>query len=282
MSTSLTVPDKDIVVLVEIEYGNGSFLRFCDMQETLDLPGMGVFSSMPSLAVSLPPYTGVFERKEIELEFAYLTDAFLFGKGVTSGRAFSPVFVRAWQWIRTNGSDRLRKLFDGKLASAVRNPSGRSDILKLNCVTAKAECRRSCGIESSNTCSHTFGDPKTCGVDLAPLKENGTITIISKNLVTITGLSAHADRYWHKGSIEADGVEIKIREWVSGTSFILAKLVPIEWEDTVLGFGSKAVVVTPGCDKRPETCEFTWNNLSEILPIGFAVPDYNIFFEDGA
>jgi len=279
--TVITDTEKSIVVLLEITWGNSSIIRLNDVQERLVLP-IGTFEANPSLKISLPPYTGIFERKTIDIEFAFLDTAFLFAAAITNGRAFSPAFVRAWQWIRTPGSDRLRKLFDGRVTSATRNPGGRQDILKLQAITAKSEAMRACGIIASNGCEWTFGDPKTCTVDLVPLRETGTITAIDRNFVTITGLAAHADRYWHKGYIEADGVRIKVREWISGTAFILSKLVPKDWEETVLGNGFKTIVVTPGCDKRPETCKNTWNNEPNNMTIGIAIPAYNPFFEDGS
>lgn len=282
LSNTLIQSDKDIVVLVGIEYGSTT-IYLCDTQEDLSLITIGgPFLSCPSLSVKLAPYSGVFDQRTTEISFEFANVAPLFALGITNGRAFAPTRVAVWQWSRSPGSDRMRKMFVGRVYSATRNPGGRQGIVSLTCVTPKAEAQRACGIVSDNQCEWTFGDPKTCTVDLAPLVEAGDITVVDRNVVTITGLSAHVDRYWHKGYIEADGIKINIREWVSGTSFILASLIPKEWEDTVTGFGSKAVSVTPGCDLRPNTCKGVWNNLSNIMCVGIAVPTYNPFFEDAS
>lgn len=275
--TSTSSPTKDIVVLFELSYAS-TIIRMNDVQDQLVL-ALGTFESVPSLKITLPPYTGVFERKEIEVEFA-VKDSPQFAEAITSGRAHAEVYSRAWQWIRDDGSDRLRMLFSGRLTLATRNPSGRQGILKLNLVTPKAETQRASGIISDSKCQWTFGDLKTCTKDLGPLTESGSITFINRNALTIIGLAAHPDRYWNKGNVVADGVSIPIKEWISGTTFLLTKLLPKEWEDTVTGFGSKSVSVIPGCDKLADTCLHTWDNLDNFLGIGIAIPTYNPFFEN--
>ena len=279
MTSAITDPDKDIIVLVEIFYGT-SVLRLTDAHGLPATPPMGEFLPCPTLSVTLAPYSGAFENRTSEIEFDYVSTGLSFGLSVTSGRAFAPIRVVVWQLIKNPTSDKLRKLFVGNVVSATRNPGGKQGILSLACASVKTRTQRECGIVSNNQCEWTFGDPKTCTVNISALVESGLITSITRNVVTITGLSAHVDRYWHKGYVEIDDVRVSIREWISGTSFILNSLVPIQWEETVIASGSIAVSVTPGCDLRPNTCRGVWNNLPNIMNIGVAVPTYNPFFED--
>lgn len=276
MSNALSSSTKEIVVLFELTYGS-TVLRMCDTQEDLHLP-LGDFTSVPTLKLTLPNYTGTVERAEIEAEFA--SKPFEgFSKAISSSRAHAEVYSRAWQWTRDTGSDRVKLLYSGRVAVATRNPGGRQDVLKLTITTQKAETQRPMGIISDSHCQWTFGDPKTCTKDLAPITETGTIVSVNRNSVNLTGLTSHPDFYWSKGYIKSDDIIVPIKEWISGTTFLFTKLLPLEWEETVIGFGFKTVSVIPGCDKLVDTCVNTWNNASNFEGIGLAIPIYNPFFE---
>jgi hypothetical protein len=271
-------PAKECVVLLEMSYGAASVLRMNDSQEDINSP-LGLFVASPPLKVTLPPITGMLDVKPVEVELPY-TQFQTFLEPVTSGRAFSEVYARCWRWTRTPGYDRLEMLFSGRLSVATRNPSGRQDIVKLQLATLKAETKRKVGLIVDSKCQWTFGDAKTCTKNLTPLHETGAITAFTRNVLTITGLSSHIDRYWQKGRIEHDGVSLTIRGWTSGTTFKVNKLLPKEWEETITTYGSISVTVIPGCDKLYDTCNTGWSNAVNFRGSGFAIPVYNPLYEN--
>ena len=109
--------------------------------------------------------------------------------------------------------------------------------------------------------------------DLDLLEESGAVGSITGHEIVITGLQAHSDGWWNRGFVERDGLQILIREWVSGTTFTLAKIPPADWD-------GEDLVVTPGCDKTATDCgSAKWKNQNRFGGIGYALPTYNPTFE---
>ena len=79
--------------------------------------------------------------------------------------------------------------------------------------------------------------------------------------------------FW-KRKKKAPARYVAIREWKSGQpeSFVLVDAMPPSWDGAT-------VVVLPGCDRRPDTCENVHDNIKNFNGIGKAIPAYNPNFE---
>lgn len=233
----------------------------------------GTYLSDPGLKVKLPVNSMAGFGKDIaELDITYGT--WLFAETITNGRAFAPtdVLIRERQVGET--SDSIRPLFFGRMIEAERFPNNHQATVRVQIEGDKNGLDTALGFSCNATCGNTFGDGKTCLFDLLSKREVGTLTIPNLKIakVTIAGLAAHPNRYWRRGKITKGKLEIRIREWLSGTEFHLDQLPPADWDST-------QVNVFPGCDKRIFTCRF-WNREQDFSGIGYSMPAYNPIFEN--
>lgn len=189
------------------------------------------------------------------------------------GKKFVPVTCRILECDPNDPTPTLRKLWKGVVDDVISNFSNAADIVRLVVPGLKANLDTPISLVVVAECQSTFGDPRMCKKDLEPLKETATLAVVSGRLVTLTGLSAHVDFYWHRGWIEYDGFKIGIRHWESGMSFELWREPPEYWD-------GQAVVVVPGCIKTIAAC-VAWGNLENFSGGGIAMPDYHPQLETG-
>lgn len=116
------------------------------------------------------------------------------------------------------------------------------------------------GLTYLATCNWRFGDPDTCGVDLAPLTVTGAFTAVADRRTLTDSARVEASDYWGAGVLtitsgDAAGESIEIYSFGSG-QFV-----------THLPFKRNVAVgdtysVTPGCRKRFEQdCKTKWSNV---------------------
>lgn len=260
-------------LLLEFIYGDSSEWKLTNANTDLNT-AKGLYLSDSKIKVKLPTNSiANFGKAEATVEISL--GEWLFAQDITSGRAFPPLTLTIYKRF----SDYIRKVFVGRVTKAVRNPNGREGIVKLHVSGAKNDLDQAGGFSCNNTCGWDFGNSKTCQYNIDDVKESGVgITLDfqsnDSNKVTINGLATHPNRYWRRGSVEKDGLNIRIREWLNGTDFYLSKLPPLSWDGA-------EVTVTPGCDKRFTTCSF-WNNLEHFSGIGLYALEYNPIIENWA
>lgn len=283
-------PKRTSWFLVKLVFGDpdepAAVVRFTDREEPIEGP-FGLHASVPKLKVELGSLSGHVERKPWAIEYpaGSVPGTFVYDLQLTDGRAAPPVSGEVREvTIAPGGGGEVLFWHRGSLHAAELNPPGRPNVVRLEFATLKGTLAQSLGVAGLPTCAWpVFGDPKTCDldgvIDLPSLVETGTITSIDRNILEITGLAAHRDRYWHRGRVSLNGVEIQIRDWKRGTTFQLVTTPPLEWEETITALGSLAVSVTPGCDRRAPTCA-AWANLANWMGAGVALPDYNPLFEN--
>lgn len=273
-SLPLRQPVSQPVVLVEFTYGSApTHVRYTNgtSDYTADHDG-NVYSAVVKLAVRLPTYTGGVKETECKIELPRDT----FADRVSDGYPHAPVTVTIWEEIvSAAGAKQTLTLFVGKMTKGIRNVGGRTGRVSIEFKNPKALLAVSMGLPCEDRCPWTFGDLATCdfagNINLASKLEAGTLTTIVGRTVTITGLGAHADRYWHQGYVDFDDCRIKIRQWVSGTSFILTDEPRPDW----LG---QVVTAAPGCNKSIEVCR-TWSNEEQFGGIGYPIPSYHPMIE---
>lgn len=270
-------PTKESYVLVTFQWGDPptpiTTIRMTNANADLDTR-FGLFLSDPKIAIKIPKRSiAGFGKSEAVIDIS--RDIGAFRTRITEGRPFPPTTVKIEEKTINDTDDNIRLIFSGTMNLAIRNPGGRSGIVRIKAQGAKNDLDQALGFSTNDVCGWVFGDLKTCGLDLSPLVETGPLEIINNTEVKITTLDAHPNRYWRRGFVERDGLKIRIREWQSGTTFFLSKLPPLDWDT---GQGAD-VNVTPGCDKTIVVCRF-WDREISFSGLGFAMQDYNPIFEN--
>jgi len=261
---SLITPDKHAVSLVEFKYGDPDdpvYARYTD--DVKDTPAVNaVFSSAPEMDVKLPPSNGVFKEKELLVTLK--TDDF--AEMISSGEPVSQVWVRVWEMVT---GETTRLVWRGKATRAVRNYQGKRNHTLVEAFNTKSSLDVALGVMATHTCHHIF-TKRGCRVVAPP--EIGSIATVVDNVITIGGLAAHVNKYWHRGYIWREGIQVGIREWISGTSFTLSRRPPSSWVN-------EQVTVYPGCDRTIEICRTVWNNEQNFGGIGYAMVNRNPLYE---
>lgn len=279
--SALTRTDKTSIYLVRFRWGS-SELRLTDAGEDI----YTALSSDPFLAdaaleIDLSPRSGGVGEQPCKIRIS--RKLAIFADAISSGRAFAPVSVKVYELVNSFEQEKFEQkllyVFSGKVVLARRNPEGLRGLVELEAQSRKNLLDFPAGMQANAECGNTFGRGG-CSIDLSALADAGTITAINRNIVTITGVETEVDiRYWRRGFVERDGLRIQIKDWDRGTSFSLAKIPPVEWEDAVAG-GGAAVTLYPGCDLLYKTCRDVWNNTKDFNGAGYATPPYNPVFEN--
>lgn len=271
---ALRKPTKDNYHMVALRYGPPSayvWVRYTDWSTdvTCSFPRLGgVYTSLPSMGVTIPKNSGSIkdERARISMPLNALTER------LSTGEPHSQVKCYIMEFSKNADSDGVTLLhFIGFLMQSVSNDNGKPNRVRLEFGSWKQFIAQKMGMPILSHCTNTFGDAK-CGIDVEAIKETGTLSIIEGKKVTITGLSAHVDRYWHAGYVEVAGLRIRIRDWLSGVSFELGKAPPEDW----LG---ASVSVAPGCAKDVTTCRDLWNNEEHFNGAAYKIAARNPVFE---
>lgn len=267
---------KTNICLVTISYGVPATVRRLTNANS-DVPTIqGKFFSNPAMEIVLPA-NSMLDFSEEVAKITFDTSDWLFGQQMSSGRAFPITTVAISEKLENKGEDKTIKRFQGTARSAIKNPSGRSNLLQLVIRSDKARLDFPLGFQANATCGWEYGSA-ACGDDISLRRKQGTIEWVdnSSRVVTINGLGDLPDSgdYWKHGKVVYLGQAILIRDWsrAAATSFTLAKLPPIDWN-------GQTVDVFPGCSKHTTDCAF-YGRLDEAFSgIGLRSNDYNPLFE---
>ena len=278
----LTRVDKVSAYYVRFRWGSTGKLLLTDVGEddrtALD---SDPFLADPALEITLGARTGLLNESVTTIRFDLETSEL--GRSVSSGRAFPKVRVEIWE--KVDGYDpqrfqqKFNRVFKGTAVKSRRNPEGYPGTVELDCHFSKNRLDFAAGMQCNAECANTFGKGG-CSVNVASLADACTITSISRNIITVTGLTAQPDsRYWRRGYIERNGLEIQILEWDGSQTFDLAKVPPAEWFDAVL-LGDAQATMYPGCDLLRSTCDDVWGNVQDFNGLGLTTPPYHPVIEN--
>jgi hypothetical protein len=271
MVTSLGASEKVAFPLVEFKYGDPaapSYKRFA--QYTIDAYyGIDLYTAMPELDIKMPEISAMLSDKTL-LIGAPLKAGSGFFDSISSGIPFSEVTVTLYERIiGTQGeADITLKHYIGLVTKVSRNYQ-RPDWVQLEVASFKSRLMIPLGLPANVQCVWTLGG-RGCFISVP--QETGTMTVIAGKIVTITGLSGRADRFWHRGYVVKNGCRILIRDWVNGTSFTLTKEPPADWTGA-------SVQVFAGCDKTIQTCRARFSNEEHFGGFGYAIPAYSPNYE---
>lgn len=240
--------------------------------------GADDFASVPELGVEIGESTGRFEDGDHTLEMPLLlsdgTDAFPVDT-LTSEPAHARTEVHIEEVLPGDDTTR-RTLGYGWISKARKGILGRSGQARLVVRPVKSMLRnRVLGLPMTDRCPHRFGD-NSCKVEIVrpgqtantaifANQEAGTISAISGNVITITGLTTTATTgHWFLGWVQVAGLRLRINQYTTGTSFGLGRRPPASWV-------GQNVIATPGCMKTPSRCN-EWGNILNFGQPGIWMP----------
>lgn len=274
MTFAYAQPEKESFVLVEFAYGDSNdqtIVRYTDWQEDY----VGGYVSNPSMSVKLPENAGTFDERMCEIELT-LND---FADLASNGVAHSPIYVSVQEITRPlSGGPQATNLvaFKGRVVTTIRNYQGRSNRVLFKALTIKGRLEIPLALSCNHHCPWTLFD-RGCQLNPGLFVEAGTITAIDGKVLTTVSASVigKADKYWHRGYVEFEGLKIGIQNWSSADShnFYLVRKAPESW----LG---ASVTFVAGCDKTIETCRSRFSNEAHFGGVGYAIPPYNPLLEN--
>lgn len=275
--------------LVQITYGDPgapSFLRYTDWAAGFIDTGPVTYDGKPDMEVVLPSNVMGFDAKSaiVVLPQVDVNLSTTFPADISSGEPAAPVFVKIRELVLeaipgypspTASSDDLVH-FEGRLVKATRNYKSRAGVVGLEFLPTRARLDLPLGLVCGDQCAWPFGEPRTCKIDTAPLKNAATVANVAVGIdltingATVPGSSPQRDNYYRGGYVERNGLRILIRDWIytSPTIFRLSQKPPAEWQNHV-------VTLTPGCDKSRASCRDRWSNEVNFGGFGFAMPSYD-------
>jgi hypothetical protein len=268
---------------LELQYGDSgspTYLRYTrwDSSVTID---SNSYTPARKIDVILPVDRG--EATDTEATIVLEADSDALTTALAAGSPHSPILATVYQLVDSvDGMESTTlTLFKGRVVTTVANYRGERDVLALRVASFKHLLQTPMGFQCNPQCLWVFAGTG-CPVDGSGLGQTGTLTIVSRAQVTISGVSAtpydtglSTDRYWHRGYVERDGLRINIREWknAEATTFHLARVPPASW-------AGQTVTVFPGCDKSLATCQDRWDAEEGFGGLGFAMPAYKPQFEN--
>ena len=277
---SLQSPTNKRPLLLDLTYETASGTQvesFTNSNAPLTVDG-DVYLPLTMLRVSDIDRDGSMEMDNVEID---LDNTLGVLQPFVTGRAAREIAVILRE-IAVDGSaatGAVVTLFKGKVDTVTANPGGGGGVFRLACRDIKTEAQRNdTGLEMDPQCVWSFGDPKTCGA--TPRTENGTLTVIDRTRVTITGLPAAKNFEWQSGTVTYDGYSISILKWGTGTEFILAEYPPQSWVDNLANVGPLAVQVRNGCDQTLGRCRGVHDNETRFMGPGFAIPPFHPLIEN--
>jgi hypothetical protein len=162
--------------------------------------------------------------------------------------------------------------YTGFVELPAEDPDGRPGLVQFSGLGWRSRFTMSLGILVAETCQNIFGNEggSPCKYNLALIRQTGTVTGITRNEVTIAGVTAPPPQgMWPFGELYYDGLGMEIRNAVAvtgGTKFSLERQPPIGWV-------GKTIRCTPGCDRRLNTCRTVYNNEGRFNGTAVVMPN---------
>lgn len=295
MTKAADKPEKQSHLQVNFQYGDinsPDFIGFTDWTVS-----QGQFMSTPTMKVTLPANSGVLDDAPVQVEIPLEADAWL--EAYTEDVAREFVFVEITEVTRPlEGGPQATTLilFRGLVTDSVRNWQG-DRIAMFECRSYKQRLDFPIAVAATHQCTwRLFG--RGCLLNQTTFQRTGQLATIDGKVVTITTPNAaitsptspggNTDRYWERGFLEKDGLQIPVMKWVKAedaTRFILRDVPPADW----LLAGATSIRFVPGCHKTIEDCRDVWDNEQGVSGsvgggfngIGYAMVPYNPLFEKG-
>jgi len=289
---AISLADKDTYYLVKFKWTDSAAKTqtWTDWgQDVIHSDGL-TYLSETSMQIKLPPNDGTLKAAPctITMPLPDPADPSDLRERIaeTKHQAVEVEIVEVVIGVTGGENARIATVYRGRLSRVRKNASGHNGQIRLDFQSPKSQLAIGSGLQCNHQCVNRLGDA-LCKVNLASYTDTGTLTSISGGEVTITGLGSQLVRYYDKGYVSFEGLNISIRDWSDPdvTKFQLVRQPPAHWLN-------KTVSVTAGCDKSIDTCRNrfappggppagTTGNEGNFNGIGIAIPAYNPVFETG-
>lgn len=284
MAEAIDQAAKEAYQLVELVSGSGS-AYYTDW--TSDVPFNGNdYISTPEIKVTPPENDGIFSNKSCDIELPLVSGNSqndTLAERISNGQPHAPVTVICREIVRptvAGPSQNINTFFVGQVSRARRHIRGLQNRIQVKCTSIKARIETvALGVAADITCDNLVGDAR-CKIDLGINDRRVPVVVASINGRELTiqanaTVSGKADRFFHRGFAEHQGLNIGIREWRSADplKFELVRQAPAHWVGA-------SIVVVVGCDGSIETCRTRHNNESNFNGTGYGMPAYHPSFED--
>lgn len=289
--------DKGLAVLVTLSWGSadwpgyalgrdpeGGVVRYTDWSSPLTFSGDGrTFAPVDRLRVALGARGGGAEDQPFTVRLpgnhgVAAADGSLTGGGVEPfrsaleyGEPRVECVVEEADPADATGATR-RVLARGTLVSDA--PLASSDMTEATFAGVKRRLEKPLGLIADVSCGSVFGDAR-CGRVLADYTFTDRVTALSgwrikaavlATTPTVNGVTLPAG--WARfGRAVRGGLVIHVDDHV-GDEVTLRHAPPPSWLDQYVGF-------VAGCNKSPDACENTFDNLERFQGYGVAIPPEN-------
>lgn len=263
--TVLTHAEKTRAMLVEFTRGTEPVYQCTDYGQTIQYLS-GRFIAIPSMKIDLPPNIGGINDSPLVITMPL--NGFSSTISNSEAQPKIEVVIREWYMSKTAGLAEIT--YQGRVSKTIRNYNGIANQVRIEITSAKARMSVPLGMTAIGSCIWNFSQN---GCFVTPTPEPAQIISINGALIDTSGLVTTAvTGYFHRGFVSLNGLDIMVRDYITGTQLVLVRDPPQLWLNA-------NVTVTPGCDKSPTVCAGRWGNLNHFCGLGYAMPDYHPVIE---
>ncbi len=253
--------------------------RYCRWDGDLTVSG-NLFTAMPSLTYDIEAQGGDTEEAKAQITMDAEADPV---PALLTPYIHAPVTALI-QEVSPGDDTSLRNVYKGTFGTITENPGGNETIAQIDVLGIKRRLNEAViGLPALTTCINSLGDIR-CQVDLTSDILTGTVQSVRRLYdnhieVSLTGSPDMQNARWRRGYVDVDGGRSIIRQVLSaGTnpSPVVELLLREFPSDLWVG---QSIALTPGCDGNLSTCRTVWDNESQFMGFGFAMPTRNPVFE---
>lgn len=226
------------------------------------------YVAVPELSCSLPTLHGGIEKASATLTAPVNKAPF---SSLIQPYPSAPVTISIWECNPEDPTSK-RGVFFGEVTKISPTVEKDVQLTSIEITDLKGRFDFSAGIIASTSCQLNFGDA-ICGISLAGVSTSEAILSKSGNVLTFD-VSPSDSKYYQRGKVVKDGISIMIEEAEDGV-LRLIRIPPPSW---VVG---TVVTLVAGCDKTIASCRDKWDNESQFMGCGYAMPNYNPLYSEG-
>lgn len=241
------------------------------------------YISDPNVQVDLPTFDGAFDDKTARIR---VKDQFAEFRDMAGDRSFPRVRVKvrelSWDPKAVENAV-VSVLWDGQIDLVQQNPDNAEGMIEFTVGPCGGRIEKSVTPSIHPLCWKTFGDQKTCTVNVALLEETRPATAVNGKILTIEGLSTNFSDYWNRGVVSLHGVSIQITKWsrTAPLTVTLAEFPPKSFVEA-LQLGNQPVTVRPGCAHTVGACIRYQGDALNFGTLGTRMPGRNPLFENAS
>jgi hypothetical protein len=254
------------------------YTTWTDDIQAFALPGDPIFTSEPRLQIELPEDEATLDDREARVLMPLNYPFNEIAEGIPYPRNMR---MHVYRVDPDDENDTLQLVWAGLVSSLTPNHEGNPLIAEIVVQNLLYQLHVSASVPADTQCIWRFGDPLTCGANIASLIRAVIITAISDFQVQVSGIPTLEKQKarWKRGYLDIDGGTSLIRNFNDGGDVcLLNRRLP----QSLVG---RQVRLVPGCSKLLTSCRF-WQTIFPDIELrfagyGYGTPAYNPTFETG-